>query len=101
MGAVITEVDYEKNIVLEIIYPIGYHSYKVRKSNWDFDINLLVGDTNQDNFINILDIVYLVNEILNNDSDPTVFNLYKVDIDKDGSIDVTDIIQLVNIILGS
>jgi hypothetical protein len=26
IGAVITEVDYEKNIVLEIIYPINYHS---------------------------------------------------------------------------
>jgi hypothetical protein len=41
------------------------------------------------------------NEILNNDSDPSVFDLYKIDIDKDGSIDVTDIIQLVNIILTS
>jgi len=101
IGAVITEVDYEKNIVLEIIYPIVYHSYKVRKANWDFDINLLTGDANLDDSINILDIIYLVNEILYNDSDPSVFDLYKIDIDKDGSIDVTDIIQLVNIILTS
>jgi len=101
IGAVITEVDYEKNIVLEIIYPYIYHSYKVRKSNWGFDINLLVGDANLDDSINILDIIYLVNEILYNDSDPSVFDLYKIDIDKDGSIDVTDIIQLVNIILTS
>jgi hypothetical protein len=101
IGAVITEVDYEKNIVLEIIYPYIYHSYKVRKSNWDFGINLLVGDANLDNSINILDIIYLVNEVLYNDSDPSVFDLYKIDIDKNGSIDVTDIIQLINIILAS
>ena len=94
-------MDYEKNIVLEITYPIAYHSYKVRKSNWDFDINLLVGDANLDNSINILDIIYLVNDILYNDSDPSVFDLYKIDIDKDGSINVTDIIQLVNIILAT
>ena len=98
-GAVITEVDYEKNIVLEIKYPISYHSYKVRKSNWDFDINLLIGDANLDDSINILDVIYLVNSILSSEPEPSVFDLYKIDIDKDGSIDVTDIIQLVNIIL--
>ena len=101
IGAVITEVDYEKNIVLEIIYPYIYHSYKVRKSNWDFDINLLIGDANLDNAINILDIIYLLNSILYSFSEPSVFDLYKIDIDKNGSIDVTDIIQLVNIILSS
>ena len=100
-GAIITEVDYEKNIVLEIIYPYIYHSYKVRKSNWDFDINLLVGDSNLDDSINILDVIYLVNSILSSEPEPSVFDLYKIDIDKDGSIDVTDIIQLVNIILYS
>lgn len=98
-GAVITEVDYEKNIVLEITYPNAYHSYKVRKQNWNFDINLLIGDANLDDSINILDVIYLVNSILSSESEPSVFDLYKIDIDKDGSIDVTDIIQLVNIIL--
>ena len=100
-GAVITEVDYEKNIVLEITYPYTYHSYKVRKSNWDFDINLLIGDTNLDNAINILDIIYLVNSVLSDRLEPSIFDLYKIDINKDGSIDVTDIIQLVNFILAS
>ena len=42
-----------------------------------------------------------MNEILYDDSDPSVFDLYKIDIDKNGSINVTDIIQLVNIILDS
>ena len=98
-GAIITEVDYEKNIVLEIRYPVGYANYKVRKSAWEFEINLLVGDANLDDSRNILDIIYLVNEILYNYMDPSVFNLHKIDFDKDGSIDVTDIIQLVNIIL--
>ena len=100
-GQIITEVDYSGNRVLEFEYPSGNHSYKVRKSNWDFDINLLVGDPNLDNVINILDVIYLVNEILNNDFEQSVFNLYKIDLDKDGSIDVTDLIQLINIILYS
>ena len=62
---------------------------------------LLIGDVNLDNAINILDIIYLLNTILNNVSEPSVFDLYKIDIDKNGSIDVTDIIQLINIILGT
>ena len=54
------------------------HSYKIRKSNWEFEISLLVGDANLDDSINVLDIIYLVNEILYTESDPSVFNLYKV-----------------------
>ena len=65
-GAIVTEVDYTGNRVLEFEYPSTNTSYKVRKSNWEFDINLIEGDINLDSDINILDIVTIVNMILGN-----------------------------------
>ena len=97
-GATITEVDSQNNIVLEIKYPEAYHSYKVRKVNWEFDVNLIVGDLNLDSLVNILDIISSINLILNvTDHDP--FDLFKADINRDGKIDILDIIQLVNSVL--
>jgi len=52
------------------------------------------GDLNDDGVLNILDIVYLVNLVLNND-----FNSIG-DMNSDGVLNVLDIILLVNIILG-
>ena len=40
-GAIITEVNYDKNIVLEIEYPQNIRCYKVRKDNWNFLTNLI------------------------------------------------------------
>ena len=56
LGAVITEVDYNKNIVLEIIYPDGHNSYRISKNTWEFIPNLIPGDTNLDNNIDIMDL---------------------------------------------
>ena len=99
-GATITEVDSQNNIVLEIKYPEAYHSYKVRKVSWEFDVNLIVGDLNLDGVVNILDIISSINLILEDPShDP--FDLFKADINRDGKIDILDIIQLVNSVLES
>ena len=98
-GAIITEVDYNKNIVLEIHYPSEYHSYKVRKSQWEFATNLLSGDTNLDNKLDIIDISYLANFLTVEHQDFDVFHLFRFDINKDRRIDETDIGQLVEDIL--
>ena len=53
------------------------------------------GDLNNDGVLNILDIVYLINLVLNND-----FNSIG-DMNSDGILNVLDIVLLVNIILGN
>ena len=100
IGALITEIDYDKNTVFELSYPTGYYTYKARKGDWDFSINVIPGDTNLDEIINILDIVYLVNYILyNTDSRPNLFNLHKIDLNTDGYMDVLDVTIMINNII--
>ena len=57
-----------------------------------FDV---IGDINIDGLINVLDVVYLVNIILDISDDTPL-----ADINFDGNIDVVDVVLLVNIILG-
>ena len=97
-GAIITEVNYQQEIVLEIEYPPGYHSYKVRKSDWEFAVNLIEGDINLDEFVDILDIILGINYIFQ-DASPDPFSLYKIDLNKDSQIDVSDMILMINIII--
>ena len=47
------EVDYDKNVVFELTYPQGYYAYRAKKSDWDFSINLIAGDSNLDNIVDI------------------------------------------------
>lgn len=61
------------------------------------DDDLLCGDVNMDDQINVLDIISMVNFILGGSPDP--FNEEAADINADGNINVLDIIGLVNIIL--
>jgi hypothetical protein len=57
------------------------------------DAGGIIGDLNDDEAVNILDIVILVNYILANE------NPYAADINNDGSVNVLDIILVINIIL--
>ena len=98
LGANIMEVDYDKNIVLEIQYDT-YQSYKVTKSDFEFNIPMGIGDTNLDHSLNIQDIIYAVNYVLNNNDGDTMFHLYKLDINLDYTINIIDIVELVNRIL--
>jgi len=57
------------------------------------DLSGLLGDSNEDSVINILDVVNIVNYILEK---PVVkFNILYSDINKDGDINVIDVVQLV------
>ena len=100
-GAIITEVDYDKNIVLEIRYPLGVRCYKVRKEDWFFSTNLIPGDTNHDDRIDILDLNYMTNFIIDNLSAVNTFHLYRYDINKDGIVNESDIDLIVNKIMAT
>ena len=54
----------------------------------------LMGDLNEDQTINILDVILMVNIILNSEEYPEMG-----DMNGDGGIDILDVILLVNIIL--
>ena len=54
----------------------------------------LLGDLNDDQIVNVLDVILLVNMIL--DLSPLQFNS---DINGDGNVDVLDVIIIVNIII--
>ena len=99
-GAVITEVDYDKDIVFEMQYPYPFYCYKVRKHHWQFETNLIPGDTNLDNQVNILDINYIADYSAQDTSELDVYHLYRYDINRDRSIDNDDINLLAQMILG-
>ena len=63
---------------------------------WNFfsQFTLTLGDINGDGIINILDVVFLVNAILDSEY------IQSGDLNSDGSLDVLDIVSMVNIILG-
>ena len=96
-GANIMEVDINNNIVLELQFDIG-SCYKVRKSDWEFNIPMTIGDSNLDGIINVIDIIYQINFILSEDS-TDLFSLYKIDLNKDANIDILDIVEIIEIIL--
>jgi len=97
-GQIITEVDESENIVLEFEYPEDNYSYKVRKSSWEFNINLMEADLNIDGNVDILDIIIIVNFILLGE-DPDFFYLYKSDLDKSGDVNIQDILLAIYLII--
>ena len=58
-----------------------------------------LGDTNLDNLLNIQDIIYSVDYVLNHQGNHSIFNLYKIDTNHDHIINIIDIINIVNRIL--
>ena len=66
--------------------------------NWyETDFNYSVGDVNQDYFIDILDVIELVNAILNGNS--TGIEFYLSNFNGDELLNIQDLIALVNLIL--
>ena len=99
-GTFIMEVDYDKNIVFELTHPTTYYTYRARKSDWDFTINLIKGDSNLDNVLNVIDVIYLLNYILYiNSQNPSLFERHKLDLNTDGVMDILDITSMVGLIL--
>ena len=57
----------------------------------------ILGDLNNDNSVDILDVIILVNHILS----PAAVELDGADINNDGEVNILDIVALVNIILSN
>ena len=69
---------------------------RAQKYSYDyFDIDMLLGDVNNDDTINILDVISTINIVLNSDD----YNL-NADMNQDGTINILDVVSLVNVILG-
>jgi hypothetical protein len=70
---------------------------------WDFvlddNYNIIYGDLNDDDNVNIQDIVILVNVLIGG-WELTETQMQAGDMNDDGVIDILDIVQVVNIILG-
>ena len=54
-----------------------------------------IGDINEDGYLNVLDVIAIVNMVLGS-SDP---DLSTADLNGDGEVTILDIIQLLNLIL--
>jgi len=62
------------------------------------NVSILLGDINQDNVIDVLDIVLIINFILGQDN-PSIEEEIASDLNSDGTINIQDIILIINIIL--
>ena len=71
---------------------------------WDFIVNdnidMLLGDLNQDSIINIQDVIILINISLS-ELEPSDYQFLSGDLNEDGAIDILDIISCINIILNT
>jgi hypothetical protein len=64
----------------------------------DWEFTYLLGDANDDDGIDVLDIVFLVDFILTSDPED-LYQFWSSDLNGDDILDVLDIVQLVNLIL--
>ena len=82
----LTVLDYNNNQLSEI-----------KNDIISFNENIILGDMNFDQNLNVLDIILLVNQALSNQGSGLI--QYVGDLDSNGQIDILDIVLLVNIIL--
>ena len=78
---------------IELTYQ-QYNPIRAIKYSYDYlNTDVLIGDINNDQIINILDVVATINFVLSNDYNSLA------DLNLDGQVNVLDIVQLINIIL--
>ena len=78
----------------------GYLILSLTDLNEDIDCNQINGDINNDNYLNVIDIVSIVDLILSTDNnDIGICQSLAIDTDCNESINILDIIQIVNYIL--
>ena len=93
----IIEIDMDGNVLWEYEYESEFGSSwiaRAQKYSTDYLIDIILGDLNLDEILNVLDIVILANLVLSGDvSNPSG------DINLDGNQNILDIVILANLIL--
>ncbi len=97
---VVTEVDQDKNIVLDLKYTDPVYCYRVTKHEWQFDTNLILGDTNLDDKVDIIDLSIIADHFAEEGSNLDIYHLYRFDVNRDRNIDHSDIDTLAEMIIG-
>ena len=85
--------EFDNSMAVNWIASEGYGTPGYINGECDIEI----GDLNEDNSIDVLDVIVMVGIVLGND--PIDCQEWSSDINEDGLIDVLDVVQLVNIIL--
>jgi hypothetical protein len=94
----IIEVDDNGNNVWEYTYTTNhidnYWIARANKYSLDYFQNIILGDINGDEILNVLDIVLMISMILSNE--------YSVvaDVNEDGIVNILDVIIMANILVG-
>ena len=96
---VITEVDQYNNIVLEIKYSDPIYCYRVTKNNWQFDTNMIIGDANLDDELNIIDLISIADYSLEENIELDMYHLYRFDLNRDRVINEHDVNAIIEKIL--
>ncbi len=97
---VITEVDPNNNIVLDLKYTDPVYFYRVTKQEWQFETNLILGDTNLDGQVDIIDLNIIADHLIEEESNLSIYHLYRFDVNRDRIIDAADIDDLAGRIIG-
>ena len=95
----------------EVLLPNDYYYYQVRSNQEEIQITIneksyyynepfILGDTNSDNQINIVDVVRIVNFALEIYT-PSDLEFISSDMNQDDAIDLLDVVILINVILES
>ena len=79
--------------------PYGFNYFDIAGPFTVIDMNMELGDVNQDEIVNILDIIATINHILGFDLFSTD-QINQADLNFDSSVDILDVVRLVNIVLG-
>ena len=88
-------IDYKQNGNNDEYWYL-YKGNNLRNGYYEFNCN--VGDLDQNNVINILDVISIVNVILD-ESNLDDYELCQIDLNGDGNVNVLDVISMTNIIL--
>ena len=97
---VITEVDPNNNIVLDLKYTDPVYFYRVTKQEWQFETNLILGDTNLDGQVDIIDLNIIADHLIEEEPNLSIYHLYRFDVNRDRIIDAADIDDLAGRIIG-
>ena len=82
-----------------LVVPFGSKDIYKSTSDWkNFRVILEYGDVNEDGFVNIADVVAIVNHILGTENGK--FNELIADVNGDGSITIADVVLIVSFLLG-